>query len=231
MEADVSERTNYLPADQAKRLVELTNEYSTFNTIIQLLLLTGMRSGEVLGLTWDKIDFDTKSIFVDKTLTYITSSYFLSTPKTRSSLRRIMIDDETVALLRRHKEEQDKLKEIVGAAWLQPNAVFTSNTGHYYDRCLLNTQFRRGGYLPGWQLCPHAGLRPAAPCGRHPVGQQEVHEHEALRGGSGRRLYCWLTSFDRSLQINLRITLDSTGLSLSFYKHCRNFYETAENSV
>ncbi|MCI6729832.1 MAG: hypothetical protein MR473_06590, partial [Clostridiales bacterium] len=47
-------------------------------------------------------------------------------------------------------------------------------------------------------------------CGRHPVGQQKVHEYEALRGGSGRRLHCWLTSFSQSLQTNLRITLDGT---------------------
>ncbi|MDY5595553.1 MAG: hypothetical protein SPF59_07855, partial [Oscillospiraceae bacterium] len=33
---------------------------------------------------------------------------------------------------------------------------------------------------------------------------------EALGGGSGRRLYCWLTSFSQSLQTNLRITLDGT---------------------
>ncbi|MGN8968868.1 hypothetical protein, partial [Intestinimonas sp. HCP28S3_D6] len=36
------------------------------------------------------------------------------------------------------------------------------------------------------------------------------HEHEALGGGSGRRLYCRLTSFSRSLQIILRINLDGT---------------------
>ena len=41
-----------------------------------------------------------------------------------------------------------------------------------------------GGQFPGRQLCSHAGLCPAAPCGRHPVGQQEVHEHEAPGGGS-----------------------------------------------
>ena len=46
------------------------------------------------------------------------------------------------------------------------------------------------------------GLCPTATCSRHPVGQQEVHEHEALGGGSGRRHYCWLTSFIRSLQTN-----------------------------
>ena len=64
--------------------------------------------------------------------------------------------------------------------------------------------------LSGWQLRSYAGLRPPAPCSRHPVGQQEVHEYEALRGGSGRRLYCWLTSFSQSLQTNFRITLDGT---------------------
>ena len=36
---------------------------------------------------------------------------------------------------------------------------------------------------------------------------QEVHEYEALGGGLGRHLYCWLISFSRSLQIFLRINL------------------------
>ena len=43
----------------------------------------------------------------------------------------------------------------------------------------------RGGDVPGRQLRPDAGLRPPSPCGGHPVGQQEIHEHEALGGGSG----------------------------------------------
>ena len=57
---------------------------------------------------------------------------------------------------------------------------------------------------------PDVGLCPAAPRGGHPVGQQEIHEYEASGGGSGRRRCCRLTSFSRSLQINLRINLDGT---------------------
>ena len=38
------------------------------------------------------------------------------------------------------------------------------------------------GSFPDGSSAPHAGLCPAAPCGRHPVGQQEVHEHEAPGG-------------------------------------------------
>lgn len=64
-------------------------------------------------------------------------------PKTKSSLRTISIDDNVIEFLTKHKEEQDKAKAIVSAAWLEPDMVFTSCTGHYYDRSLLNTQFRR----------------------------------------------------------------------------------------
>lgn len=143
VEANMSERENYLKKDEAVKLMQLVEPYSTFNTIIKLLLLTGLRSGEVLGLTWDKVDLENKTIFVDKTLTYVKGSYFLSTPKTESSMRTITIDDETVKMLKHHKTEQNKLKAIVGNAWQHPDAIFTSATGHYYDRCLLNTQFRR----------------------------------------------------------------------------------------
>lgn len=138
-----AKKENYLTAEQAKALLNIVSPYSTFNTIIKVLLFTGLRSGEVLGLTWDKIDFEEKTLLIDKTLSYVTGEYYLSTPKTAGSLRKIKIDDYLVDLLRQHREEQNKLKEIVGDGWLQPDAVFTSATGHYYDRCLLNTQLRR----------------------------------------------------------------------------------------
>ena len=70
----------------------------------------------------------------------------------------------------------------------------------------------RGGDIPGWEFRPDAGLRQTSPRGGHPVGQQEIHEHEALGGGSGRRLRCLLTSRSRSLQTILRINLDGTSV-------------------
>jgi len=42
------------------------------------------------------------------------------------------------------------------------------------------------------------------------MGQQKVHEHEALGGGCKRHLYCRLISSCRGLQTNLRINLDTT---------------------
>lgn len=137
------ESDNVLTEAQAQKLWSYTAEYSTFNVIIRLLLLTGLRSGEALGLRWSSIDFNGKTLFVDKTLGYVTGKYFLSSPKTKNSIRKISIDDATLEMLKKHKEEQDKQKAIVGSEWQQPEMVFTSATGHFYDRSLLNTQFRR----------------------------------------------------------------------------------------
>ena len=45
----------------------------------------------------------------------------------------------------------------------------------------------RAGDVPRRELRPDAGLCEAAPRGGHPVGLQEIHEHEAFEGGFGRR--------------------------------------------
>ena len=62
---------------------------------------------------------------------------------------------------------------------------------------------------------------------QEPVGQQEVHEYEALRGGFRIRLYCRLTSSSQSLQTNLRIILDSTGHSTQTCKRALRELEDA----
>lgn len=143
-ERDYGKIENVLNLQQAKSLMSiLSREYSIFNTIIELLLLTGMRSGECLGLRWSSINFENKTIFIDKTLSYSNNSWYLSSPKTARSTRTISIDDIAIELLKKHREEQNRQKEIVGLAWQQPEMVFTSCTGHWYDRSLLNSQFRR----------------------------------------------------------------------------------------
>ncbi len=142
VEGEYDTKDNYLTEDQVKLLMKLTEEYSTFNTIVRLLSATGMRSGECLGLRWDCVNFERKTILINKTLAYITGDVFLSNPKTEESSRTISIEDETVELLKKHKAEQDKLKEIVGDAWIHPECVFTTSTGNYYNRTYLNTQFR-----------------------------------------------------------------------------------------
>ena len=134
---------NVLTLQQAQRLMKSLEEYSIFNTIIKLLLLTGMRLGECLGLRWTSIDFERRTIFIDKTLSYANNTWFLASPKTSRSTRTISIDDKALDVLMKHRDAQNKQKEVVGAAWKHPEMVFTSCTGGWYDRSLLNKQFGR----------------------------------------------------------------------------------------
>jgi integrase len=43
-------------------------KYAKHYITILIALMTGMRKGEILGLTWDNIDIERKIIFVDKIL-------------------------------------------------------------------------------------------------------------------------------------------------------------------
>lgn len=71
---------------------------------IPLLLLyhTGMRIGEVLGLLWQDVDFSGKQIIVRRQLRYLSKrGYFLTTLKTETSKRYIVVDDFLLGELRR----------------------------------------------------------------------------------------------------------------------------------
>lgn len=136
-------RMNFYNKFQCRQLMQLTSEYSKLSVIVQFLLFTGMRCGECLALSWHDIDFNYNTIKISKTLTYADHKWFLTSPKTKNSYRTIKMSDYIKRLLLNHKEQQDKDKKIVGKAWEHIEMVFTSATGNYYDRNLLNKQFKR----------------------------------------------------------------------------------------
>ena len=51
-----------------------------FKRIIKVLLYTGMRSGECLGLAWEDIDFANNTISINHTLTDIVGKHELTDP-------------------------------------------------------------------------------------------------------------------------------------------------------
>ena len=58
-------------------------------TAFEILFYTGMRKGELLALTLNDIDFQNKTISINKSLAYVSGKYVVQTPKTRSSIRTI----------------------------------------------------------------------------------------------------------------------------------------------
>ncbi|WP_125770447.1 site-specific integrase [Companilactobacillus furfuricola] len=80
------------------KLISNLNPRRIDDTIIYVAAVTGMRYGEIVGLTTDDIDFNNRYINVTKTWDYKYKTGFMRT-KTKSSIRKIAIDRNTVTYL------------------------------------------------------------------------------------------------------------------------------------
>ena len=132
----------YLSEEELPRFLSLFDGYSDFNTMIKVLLYTGMRSGELLGLTWNDIDFKQRQIHINHTLSDVGGHHFLTSPKTKGSKRIITMSSTVHSLLIEHRMHQLELQRSL-KSFAHPEMVFTSGLGNYKDRSCLNTSFKR----------------------------------------------------------------------------------------
>ena len=107
---------------------------SRFAALYLLAAYTGMRIGEVCGLSWEDIDWENHMIHVRHTLDYTTErGLYLETPKTRSSRREIPMLPRTERLLSKHRKMQKGWKAEAGADWApvkgMESLVFTTTEG------------------------------------------------------------------------------------------------------
>ncbi len=137
------EKRKSLTDEELPRFLDMFKEYSVLNTIVKVLLYTGMRSGEALGLQWEDIDFERRLITVNHTLSDVGGKHFLTTPKTKTSRRTIYMSSDLVEILKEHRRKQHELAFTLRGQFEHPEMVFTSELGNYKDRSGLNTSFRR----------------------------------------------------------------------------------------
>lgn len=115
--------------DNFKKIIERFPEGSTFYIPNMIAFNTALRAGEVCALDWDDIDFEKKTLRVNKTLIYINKHYEIDTPKTKSSLRVISIGDTLISILLKHKEYQNKQRLIYGEYYHESNRICTKENG------------------------------------------------------------------------------------------------------
>lgn len=114
-----------LTAEQAAKLFKLLPDCTLdFHCILQLLITTGIRRGECMGLKWGDIDELESTIRIERSIACTPESgVVISTPKTVNSIRTIPVIPSTLALLQQYKKQiqNQHPNAILKDAFLFPN--------------------------------------------------------------------------------------------------------------
>lgn len=122
----------YLEEADARRLLELLQaEPIRWRAIITFDLLSGLRRQEFLGLRWQDVDLDQHTITIKQTSNYLPGKgVYVSTTKTASSARPLLISAAAVMMLLEYQRWQDEQRAQLGDAWEDHDGrVFTTDTG------------------------------------------------------------------------------------------------------
>lgn len=117
-----------------------------FETVFIVTLFTGMRQGEVLGLTWDCVYFEKGTIVVNKQLQKErggAGEYMLISPKNNKS-RQITPASAVMQVLKAHRIRQMEWQLKAGPAWENDkNLVFTNQLGHNLSAQTVYLHFKK----------------------------------------------------------------------------------------
>lgn len=117
-------------------------------------LALGLRKGEALGLAWSDVDFDAGLITIRRSLRRRGGVLVDGPVKTPASAAAVPVPDPLVAVLARHRADQQSARKSA-VVWLDPGRVFTTATGGPIDPRNVNTEWTK--------VCAAAGIAPIRP--------------------------------------------------------------------
>lgn len=85
--------------------VKESRDYYDFS-LSRLLAYSGIRKSELMALTWSDINFFNNTIRINKTLAEYDGGIHVTTPKTKNSIRKLAMDNDTMNILKKRKSVQ-----------------------------------------------------------------------------------------------------------------------------
>jgi integrase len=158
----------YLTVEEQQKFLEAAKRSHNYRQYV-LLLETGLRTGELIGLTWDSIDWKEHTLTVSKTLEFRhKQSYWRAgPPKTEKSYRTIPLTDRAYQVLkdcydeRELRKESDSLEQV-----LEYIDRRTGQTKCLLMKDLVFVNFRTGEPAKNssydthlYKLCDEAGIK------------------------------------------------------------------------
>ena len=163
-----------LSAEDAKAFLDATAD-DRLGPLWCLLLTTGLRRGEALGLRWSDVDLADARLEVRQTVVAVKGTPLISEPKTKTGRRTVYLSGRTIEALKDQRARQKADRKLVGSAWEDSGLVFTTTTGGLLHprNVLRDFQIALGQGQPAQGPAPrpppHRG-HAAAPRRRSPQG-------------------------------------------------------------
>lgn len=131
MPAITQEERDCYTLEEAQQFLDLLQtaplKYQAFFT---LAIYGGFRRGELLGLEWKDIDFESGVVSVVRNALYTSAKgHYTDTPKTKSSARSLKLPQSVMLILKRHHNEQLSQQLRIGDQWHETDRLFTTWNG------------------------------------------------------------------------------------------------------
>ena len=135
----------YLDEAQCHELLDLLSAQDDFQfeVIINLLIASGIRAGELSALYWEDLNLETGMMYIRYTLVRVDGVYIRQEPKTEDSTRRIILPEYILGLLKKHKALQAEQRLKMGGAWKDKELIFTNKSGGFYLGGNINQKLKR----------------------------------------------------------------------------------------
>lgn len=107
----------------------LEGEPVKWRAVTHLLLITGVRRGELCGLRWDRIDWENHQVKIDRTILYSPDRGIYESSTKTGNVRFIKLPQETMELLRQYRVWYNEQRLLNGDRWTESGYVFVKEAG------------------------------------------------------------------------------------------------------
>jgi len=111
--------------------------------LVKITALYGLRRSELLGLQWDSIDFERKTMTIRHTVSKVTEVVAKDKTKNASSRRTFPLIPEAEAIFRRAKEQEQQNRAVFGEEYQETPYVFKWPDGHEYSPDYISHRFNK----------------------------------------------------------------------------------------
>lgn len=128
-------------------------EGQSYENQYRFILQTGLRTGELVGLKWEDIDFNKKTMTISRSMEFrhSTGVWRVGEPKSSSGYRTIPLTNEAIRILKDQKIKNSRLK-VTPIEWRE-----------YVFLCRKGTPIKNSTYDTAlYKICNKAGIKPFA---------------------------------------------------------------------